>query len=499
MLNQLPHIKDLALAIAENSVHGIVVMNEDGHCVYSNRAWADITGFTTEDMKGQPVHDWVHHHRPDGRRFSINECPIGMTLGRNENVRNHRDLFFKKDGSSFPVSCSASTIRSEEGIVLKILEIRDITDDVNAERRKDDFLAMLAHELRNPLAPIAAAADLLQVGRLDGNGIRQASEVISRQVVHMSGLVNDLLDVSRVTKGLVTLDKHIEDVKSVLAAAVEQVRPLIEARQHWLAISTSPGQTLVHGDKKRLVQVFANILSNAAKYTPDGGEITVSIEALPGSVKIEIADNGIGMTGEMIERAFDLFTQAERPLDRTQGGLGIGLALVRNLLALHDGTVTARSAGRGMGTVLTIILPTVAGSVFVSEAGTAKIPVARRPLKVMAVDDSKDALDMLGKLLESLGHRVCLESDAIRALERSQAGSYDVFLLDLGLPAMNGMELARQIRQQPQHGESLIVAVTGYGQPHDRQNTAGAGFDDHLIKPVSLHTIIDVLKPVSGE
>ncbi|WP_220809157.1 hybrid sensor histidine kinase/response regulator [Noviherbaspirillum aridicola] len=494
-------LQDLALAIAENSVHGIVVMDDDGYCLYDNRAWTEITGFTAQDMVSKPVHDWVHHHHPDERPFPITECPIGNTLGRNENVRNHRDLFFRKDGSPFHVSCAASTISVDGAPSLKILEIRDITDDMQVERRKDEFLAMLAHELRNPLAPIAAAADLLQVGRLDAAGMKQASDVISRQVSHMSALINDLLDVSRVTRGQIRLERRDEDIRGIIAEAVEQVRPLVEARRHWVAVNTSPGSTFVHGDRKRLVQVFANILANAAKYTPDGGEIAVSIDARPGELRVEIADNGIGMSEEMTSRAFELFTQAERAPDRMQGGLGIGLALVRSLVALHGGSVAARSAGEGRGTTITVVLPAVAPQAAPAEAaGRGKtIPRVARPLKIMVVDDRRDAAEMLGMLLTSLGHRVRLEFDSHAALAAAGEENFDAFLLDVGLPGMDGMELARRIRGLPRHGEALLVAVTGYGQLHDRDKAIDSGFDHHLIKPADLQRLSEILDAAATE
>ena len=489
------HVKEMALAIAENSTQGIVVMDEAGYCLYANRAWTEITGFTVNDMQARPVHDWVHHHHPDGRPFPIDTCPIGCTLGRNESVRNHRDQFFRKNGAPFHVSCAASPIIVDGVPVLKILEIRDISSDVELEKRKDEFLAMLAHELRNPLAPISAAADVLQLGQLDDAGVRRTSKIIARQVNHMTGLINDMLDVSRVTKGLVALEKESLDLRSVIAEAIEQARPLIEKRRHWIAVNTSPGLTLVHGDRKRLVQVFANILGNAAKYTPDGGEIAVSIEALPETVQVVIADNGIGMTAEMCERAFDLFTQAERAPDRAQGGLGIGLALVRSLVALHHGVVTAHSDGHGEGTAVTVRLPRLADSITmaVEDRRNDLITAARQPLNIMVVEDGRDTAQTMGMLLKSLGHQVRLEYDPHIALEAAHGGSYDAFLLDVGLPGMDGMELARRIRLHPQHAQSLLVAVTGYSQLRDRERAAEAGFDHYLVKPVDLRRLMDIL------
>jgi len=497
MSSDFPDVKELALAIAENSVQGIVVMDDDGYCLFANQAWTDVTGFTSEDMKGKPVHDWVHHHHPDGRPFPIHECPIGCTLGRRESVRNHRDLFFRKSGDSFQVSCAASSIIMDGVPVLKVLEIRDISAEVELEKRKDDFLAMLAHELRNPLAPISAAAELLQLGHLDDAGLRQSSKIIARQVNHMTGLINDLLDVSRVTRGLVELRKESQDLKSIIAEAIEQARPLIEGRRHWLAVHTAPDEASVHGDRKRLVQIFANVLVNSAKYTPDGGRIAVSMEAHPETLRVAITDNGIGMTADMCQGAFDLFTQAQRTPDRTQGGLGIGLALVRSLVALHDGVVTARSDGLGKGTTITIDLPRADPALAVAseDRRNERIGAAPRPLDIMVVEDGRDTAETLGMLLRSVGHAVFIEYASHTALEAAAERAYDAFLIDVGLPGMDGIELARRIRQQPQHARCLLVAVTGYGQPQDRQKAIDAGFDHHLVKPVGLRQLNEILRP----
>lgn len=495
MESKLPDVKDIALAIAENSAQGIVVMGENGHCLFANRAWTEVTGFTADDMNGKPVHDWVHHHHPDGRPFPIHECPIGCILGSSASVRNHRDLFFRKNGSPFHVSCSASPIIIDGVPVLKILEIQDVSAEVELDKRKDEFLAMLAHELRNPLAPISAAADLLLLGRLDGTGIHQCSKIIARQVGHMTGLINDLLDVSRVTQGLVELRKENQDIRTVIAEAIEQVRPFVDSRRHWIAVNTPPEAALVHGDRKRLVQVFANVLGNSAKYTPDGGEIEVSIETLPETVQIMIADNGIGMTPEMCQSAFDLFTQAERTSDRAQGGLGIGLALVRSLITLHDGTVTMHSEGSGTGTTVTVSLPKLAigAGMALEERRHVSIAAARRPLNIMVVEDGHDAAQTLGMLLKEFGHAVWLEHDPYMALEAARGAVYDAFLIDVGLPGMDGMELARRIRLQPRHAQTLMIAVTGYGQTYDRQNAIAAGFDHYLIKPLNLRQLTDIL------
>ncbi len=363
-----------------------------------------------------------------------------------------------------------------------------------ADRRKDEFLAMLAHELRNPLAPISAAADLLRLSRLDETRVRKTSEIISRQVRHMTSLVDDLLDVSRVTRGLINPDMVALDVKRIVSDAIEQVRSLIEARLHYFAVHMPPESAFVLGDQKRLVQVIANLLNNAAKYTPEGGNIVLKMEVHDEQVVIAVADNGIGMAPELVSHSFELFAQAERTSDRSQGGLGIGLALVKSLVELHQGRVTAHSEGAGEGSEFTIFLPRITTLELPSapaQQGTKT--AARSGLRLMVVDDNADAASMLAMFLESSGHDVIVEHDSTAAIERSRSATFDAFLLDIGLPDIDGNELARRLRSQPETANSLLVAVTGYGQEHDKINSAAAGFDHHFVKPVDTAKLAVVL------
>ncbi len=370
----------------------------------------------------------------------------------------------------------------------------DISARVRAEvrlkqqdRRKDEFLAMLAHELRNPLAPIGAAAELLERGATDPQRVRHASAIIRRQVGHMTGLVDDLLDVSRVTRGLVALEKTRVDAARVVAEALEQVRPLLEMRRHTLALHTSVVPACVLGDHERLLQVVANLLTNAAKYTPEGGRIGVDLEVGDGQVTLTVSDNGIGIAPAFLTSAFELFAQAERSADRSQGGLGIGLALVRSLVGLHGGAVEASSEGLGRGSRFTVRLPALAAPTMIAPAAAplAAAPAANlRPLRVMVVDDNTDAAETLGMLIEAMGHRATVELGARQALERAQKEAFDVFLLDIGLPDMNGHALARRLRDLPAGRDAVLVAVTGYGQEQDRAQALAAGFDHHFVKPV---------------
>ncbi|MEN3275399.1 MAG: hypothetical protein V7631_1189, partial [Massilia sp.] len=375
---------------------------------------------------------------------------------------------------------------------------KQVEDELRtANRQKDQFLAMLAHELRNPLAPITTAAQLLKMGTLDAKAIRNASEIIARQAEHMTDLVNDLLDVSRVTRGLVTLDKEELDVNAVVAGAVEQVRPLIESKRHALTMQLSGEPVHVLGDRTRLVQVLSNILNNAAKYTPPAGQILLRVTASDDRVLVNISDNGIGIEGDVLPYIFELFTQAERTPDRSQGGLGIGLALVKSLVALHGGSVDARSGGPGLGSEFEICLPRVDTVQAPDAAGEGGTQAARvQPLRVMVVDDNQDAAQMLATLLEVQGHAVSVEYDGRGALQRARLEQPQVMLLDIGLPDTDGYALARALRAIPELRPATLVALTGYGQDEDRRLAEEAGFDHHLVKPADLDQVSQILASV---
>jgi CheY-like chemotaxis protein len=312
----------------------------------------------------------------------------------------------------------------------------------------------------------------------------------------MTDLVNDLLDVSRVTRGLVTLEKEELDLNAIVAAAVEQVRPLIDARRHALTLQLSGQPARVIGDRTRLVQVISNILNNAAKYTAPGGRIVLSVAGDEERVTVAVRDNGVGISPEVLPYIFDLFTQAERTPDRSQGGLGIGLALVKSLIALHGGTVHANSDGLGQGSEFSICLPSVVRPAAAPEpavAGPAASVSDNGNLRVLVVDDNADAAEMLAALLEVQGHAVSVEYDARGALARARNEHPDVLLLDIGLPDMDGYELARRLRAQPENAGATLVALTGYGQKQDRQEARQAGFDHYLVKPADLNEVNEVL------
>lgn len=304
----------------------------------------------------------------------------------------------------------------------------------------------------------------------------------------MTGLVDDLLDVSRVNRGLVELEKLPLDMRHVVTDAVEQVNPLIQARRHHLTLHSSPDAATVMGDNKRLVQVVANLLNNAAKYTPEGGHITVLLVIEDRDVVLTVRDNGIGMNADLLSRVFELFTQAERSSDRALGGLGLGLALVKSLVELHGGSVAARSRGNGLGSEFTVRLPRLLQeeNAHPHMAGGEQLSQPPRPLRLMVVDDNKDAADTLGRFLEAAGHQVHVVYHPRDALQRVRAVQPQACLLDIGLPDIDGHELARRLRAIPEAANAVLIAVTGYGQQHDREMAFAAGFDHHFVKPIDI-------------
>lgn len=429
-------------------------------------------------------------------------CAAGMRSGLSDYIVKRKEEFPKVPAAvaaALELVAVRQALRERQAEIAGLLE-RERATRVEAERAsqlKDEFLAMLAHELRNPLAPISAAAELMAFAQPDAASLKRTSEVIHRQVRHLTQIVDDLLDVSRVHRGLVKLNKTPQEMKGVITHAVEQVRPLMEAHGHRLVIDLSPEPAYVAGDQSRLVQILANVLHNAAKYTPDGGEITLRMAVDADHVVLRVKDNGIGMTPELLERVFDLFAQGKTTIDRSQGGLGLGLALVKSLVLLHKGTVACTSEGVGRGSQFTVCLPRLLPQAgYANEESTSGLQTSINALKLLVVDDNEDAAGMLAMLLEALGHHVMVEHDSFRALEQAQREMPDACLFDIGLPRMDGNELASRLRANPQTASITMIAITGYGQAHDRAATQASGFDHHLVKPVNMQKLTSLLAEI---
>ena len=356
-----------------------------------------------------------------------------------------------------------------------------------ADRRKDEFLAMLGHELRNPLAPIVTALELM---KLDGIGEQRLRDVIERQVTHMTRLIDDLLDVSRITRGRIELARAPNDIAEILAKAIEQASPLLERNAHRLSLDLRDTQMHVLGDATRLAQVFANLMNNAAKYSPAGSQILVTARRDGERVVVTVRDHGIGIAPELLPHVFDVFMQAPQAIARSQGGLGLGLAIVKKLVEMHGGDVAARSAGAGAGSEFEVRLPLLQhGTRIVVDEVPRVVACAQASLQVLVVDDNQDAAEMLAEMLASAGHQTHVAYDGPSALQVAQKAPPDVALIDIGLPVMDGYELCRRFATLPRPPR-LMVAITGYGQPSDTIRAREAGFHEHLVKPVDLDRIV---------
>lgn len=363
-----------------------------------------------------------------------------------------------------------------------------------ANRAKDEFLAMLGHELRNPLSPIVTSLQLMKL-RAPSQFERERA-VIERQVQHMIRLVDDLLDVSRITRGKIELRKVPVELYEVVSHALEVSSPLLESRRHQVDVSVPTRGLLVDGDPERLAQVVSNLLTNAAKYTEPGGQIRLEAERREETIVLSVSDTGMGIPPELLKKIFDLFVQSERTIERAQGGLGLGLSLVRSLVEHHGGTVSAESDGPGKGSRFTITLPVAPGLAepVIVTTPSMRSAVRSRPKRILVVDDNRDAAETLAEALSTAGHRVRMAFDGPAALVVAQEFQPNVAFLDIGLPAMDGYELAHKLRALPWEVQPLLIAVTGYGQPSDRQRASEAGFDTHLVKPVTIETALDIVQ-----
>jgi PAS domain S-box-containing protein len=485
---------------------GVIVTNAQGRITLMNPVAQALTRWGGEAV-GEPM-DAVFRIVNEATRVAV-EDPVSkvLRLGAIVGLANHTVLI-AKDGSELSIDDSGAPIRDARGrIVGVVLVFRDITDRrgseralADADRRKDEFLAMLAHELRNPLAPIRNAAHTLGLLGPGDDRIRWVSGVIERQVGLMTRLVDDLLDVSRITSGKITLQREIVPVRAVLAQAVEAARPLAESRRQALALDAPEDAGLVDGDPARLTQAVGNLLDNAIKYTDDGGQVRVRAGFEADEVVIVVEDTGAGIDPGLLPHVFDLFIQEDRSLERKQGGLGLGLTLVRRLVEMHGGRVEAASAGPGLGSAFTIRLPRLGAEASepaaAAERADEDLPAgpARR---ILVVDDQPDSTDSMALFLRLRGHEVRIAHDGPSALDEIERYRPDVVFLDLGLPGMSGYDVARRVRMMDDLRSLRLVALTGYGTDADRQRTRAAGFDVHLAKPVDPRALDALLAGVS--
>jgi len=416
----------------------------------------------------------------------------------------HEWRIVRPDGSPRWLAVSGRMIASAStgmerlvGIALDITERRQVEEDLKlADRRKDEFLAMLAHELRNPLAAISNAVRLSRRSDLGEKDQAWVQDMLDRQTDQLVRLVDDLLDVARIARGRIELARDTVPLAEVVNRAVESVRLQIDRAHHRLQVQFGDAPLWVEGDRTRLEQIFVNLLGNAAKYTPEGGQIWLRLASDGDNAVITVCDSGIGISREMLPRVFDMFAQAEQGLARSQGGLGIGLTLVRRLVELHGGAITAESSGAGQGSTFTIRLP-LATPPELTSAGRApaaadKVAADPPPLRILIVDDNRDAAATLGRLLRFSGYQTEVAFDGSRALNLAVNFRPQLALLDIGMPTMDGYELARCLKRE--YPGIYIAAVSGYGQAADRQRSKEAGFDEHFLKPVKLERLLSLLE-----
>jgi PAS domain S-box-containing protein len=501
---QAEHDRRLLSAIVESSNDAIISKSLDGTITSWNRAAERMYGYTAEEVIGRNVSLLMPQDHLEDMTQIIDHIRLGERVAHYETQRKARD------GRIIDVSLTVSPIRDDAGNIVGASKIaRDITGRKRAEeaikrseeqlreanRRKDEFLAMLAHELRNPLSAINSAVQVAR--RTDvAESLEWSQEVIERQVTHLARLIDDLLDVSRITRGKIQLRKAVVDAVPILNSAVETVRPLIEDRKHELTVSFRAGPLHTKADPVRLEQVVVNLLTNAAKYTESGGRIWLTAERVGSEVVLQVEDNGIGIAPEKLPQMFELFAQGDRALARSEGGLGIGLTLVKRLVEMHHGTIHASSEGPGKGSRFVVRLPAAEESPSREVPAVAPKTTGRngKPAsRILVVDDNADGAKGLARLLKLLGHDVRTASDGPEAIEAARAYRPDIVLLDIGLPGIDGYEVARRLREDERCRSSVIIAVSGYGQEEDRRRAREAGFDHHLVKPIDHDALISVL------
>jgi len=491
--------------MADNAPVMIWVTDRKGVCVYLNKQWYGFTGTTAAHGLGV---GWLEATHPDDRVRaetifrSANDSHAAFRL--EYRLRRHDGAYRWSIDTASPrfgpngefLGYIGSVVEIEERKMLEN-ELRKLAADLSeANRRKDEFLATLAHELRNPLAPIRNGLQVIRLAHSDPGTVERARVMMDRQLRQMVRLVDDLLDVSRISLGKIELRRERVDLATVVNNAVETSRPLIESSGHELTISMPSEPIHVDADPTRLAQVFANLLNNAAKYNERGGHVWLNVQCFGNDVQVSVRDNGIGIPPHMLPKVFDMFTQVDRSLERSQGGLGIGLTLVKRLVEMQGGNVEAHSAGIGAGSEFVVRLPIVLlGPAQPDTASDMReSPDTRQRSRILIADDNEDSATSLAMMLELMGNEIRTSHDGLEAVESAADFRPDVILLDIGMPKLNGYEACRRIRKQPWSEKTVLIALTGWGQDDDRRRSHEAGFDHHLVKPVDPATLQKLLK-----
>ena len=466
--------------------YAIFMLDPEGHVASWNAGAEQIKGYRAAEIIGRHFSlFYPEDDRARGKPMTLLQEALHTGRVEDEGWR------VRKDGSRFWADAIITSLRDKDG---RARGFAKVTRDLTAKRRIaaleesrqriSEFLAMLAHELRNPLAPIRNAVGVMQQAGVTGEQLAWARDVIDRQVAHLTHLVDDLLDISRINTGKIALRRDSVDLREAIDRAVEAARPLIDARQQDLSTTIPDHPVRVTGDVTRLSQVILNLLNNAAKYTPEGGNVCITLEERDDEALIAVRDTGIGISAELLPKVFDLFAQGDRTLDRAEGGLGIGLTLVQRLVEMHGGEAQAASGGRDMGSSFTIHLPLWRDQPAATTTRTADVPSSTGCGRVLVVDDNADSAESMAMLLQISGCQTLTAFDGASAVAAAADYQPDLVLLDLGLPRMSGFEVASQLRQLPGLERVVLIAMTGYGQDEDRRRTAEAGFAAHLVKPI---------------
>ncbi|MBW3598781.1 MAG: response regulator [Planctomycetes bacterium] len=483
----------------------VIATDTDGRVLLMNPVAESLTGWSEADAAGRPLPEVFCILKEHSRKAVENPVDRVLAEGMIVGLANHT-LLVSRDGVERPIDDSAAPIRDSGGALLGVvLVFRDVSERrrmerelqeharqlEEAHRRKDEFLAMLGHELRNPLAPISMGLELLKGPPTD----EEVIATMRSQVEHLIRLVDDLLDISRITRGDVPLRKQHVELAAVIARAVEMVRPLINQGEHDLSVSVPDEPMRIEADPVRLTQAFANLLNNAAKYSPRSSPVRMLAQREGDLAVVRVQDEGIGIAPEWLPRVFEMFAQAEPSVERSQGGLGIGLTLVQNLVRMHGGDVKAHSEGVGRGSEFTVSLPLLPEAQRSAEDGAAAAPTsAGQRRRVLIVDDNRAAGRITQLLLESvLGHEVALARDGPAAIECARTFHPHAVVLDIGLPGMSGYEVARRLRTLHGMEKAILIALTGYGEERDRRQALEAGFDHHLVKPASASSLREAL------
>ena len=475
--------------LLDSTAEAIYGIDLSGVCTFCNSACARLLGYESPAaLIGRQMHQLIHHTRPDGTPHPPEHSPIYQVMRHREGVHIDDEVIWRADGTSFPAEYWSHPILRNDEVIGAVVTFLDVTERRRAEqeiqegvRRREQFLAMLSHELRNPLAAILSATRVLESASWTDNACHEASQVVARQANHMSRLLDDLLDVSRITRGHITLRSELVDLRGTATSTIEALGPFMAERETRLILNIDDDPVYVVGDPARLQQIQANLLSNASKYSPRGAEVRFELRREDGQAMIRVADHGRGIEPDVLPRIFDLFVQGDQSLARSEGGLGIGLTLLRSLVELHHGRVEAHSDGPGRGSAFTVWLPLAPADSLSADGIDAGPRQAVRT--VVLVEDQADARRMLQLLLEAEGVRVFPASNGLEGVELIERLRPDLALVDLGLPVMSGFDLARRIRQHPGNAGTRLVALSGYGQDADIQASLAAGFDEHLTKP----------------